>query len=59
MTTVKFTEEGPDRTRVTIIWEVHGKASPEEIDTFKKSKAGMTQGWTGSFDKLEEYLKEA
>jgi hypothetical protein len=28
----------------------------EEIETFIKAKAGMTQGWTGSFDKLEEYL---
>jgi uncharacterized protein YndB with AHSA1/START domain len=56
LTTVKLSEEGPDRTRVTVTWEVHGAATPEELDTFIKSKAGMMQGWTGSFDKLEEYL---
>ena len=25
----------------------------EEIATFAKQRGGMTQGWTGSFDKLE------
>lgn len=55
-TTVLLSEEGPDQTRVTITWEVYGKASAEEMDTFIKAKAGMTQGWTGSFDKLEDYL---
>ncbi len=57
LTTVTFAEEGHDRTRVTITWEVHGKASSEEMDTFVKAKGGMTQGWTGSFDKLEAYLE--
>lgn len=56
-TTVILTEEGPDRTRVTVTWEVHGAATAEEIETFKNSRGGMTQGWTGSFDKLDAYLK--
>jgi len=56
LTTVNFAEESPDRTRVTVTWEVTGKATPEEMDTFIKAKGGMTQGWTGSFDKLEDYL---
>ncbi len=56
LTTVTFAEEGTDQTRVTVTWEVHGKATREEIDMFIKSKGGMTQGWTGSFDKLEAYL---
>jgi uncharacterized protein YndB with AHSA1/START domain len=56
LTTVALAEEGPDKTRVTITWEPYGKVTPEELDTFIKAKAGMTQGWTGSFDKLEEYL---
>jgi uncharacterized protein YndB with AHSA1/START domain len=56
LTTVTLSEEGPDRTRVTIEWEVHGAATPQEHETFKTAKAGMTQGWTGSFDKLESYL---
>ena len=56
LTTVKLAEEGPDHTRVTVTWEVVGKATPEEMDTFIKARGGMTQGWTGSFDKLEDYL---
>lgn len=58
LTTVILTEEGADRTRVTITWEPYGGATDIERETFTKAKGGMTQGWTGSFDKLEEYLKE-
>lgn len=57
LTTVSLTEEGPDQTRVTILWEVYGAASAEEKATFHAGKAGMTQGWTGSFDKLEAYIE--
>lgn len=56
LTTVTLAEEGPNQTRVTIFWEVYGEASREERETFHMAKGGMTQGWTGSFDKLEEYL---
>ncbi|MBY0555452.1 SRPBCC domain-containing protein [bacterium] len=55
-TTVSFNEESSTQTRVTIEWEVVGSATQEEHDTFVKGKPGMTQGWTGSFDKLEEYI---
>jgi uncharacterized protein YndB with AHSA1/START domain len=56
LTTVKLTAEGPNRTRVTVTWEPHGPTTPEELETFIKARGGMTQGWTGSFDKLEAYL---
>jgi uncharacterized protein YndB with AHSA1/START domain len=56
LTTVTFSAEDAMRTRVTIAWEIYGDATPAERETFKVSKGGMTQGWTGSFDKLEEYL---
>ncbi|QDK37307.1 SRPBCC family protein [Bdellovibrio sp. NC01] len=56
LTTVQFSVEDEETTRVTVTWEPWGKASAEEIATFVKERAGMTQGWTGSFDKLEEYL---
>jgi uncharacterized protein YndB with AHSA1/START domain len=56
LTQVTLTEEGPDRTRVTIEWEPYGEATPTEIETFVAGRAGMTGGWTGSFDKLEEVL---
>jgi uncharacterized protein YndB with AHSA1/START domain len=56
LTTVQLSAEGPDRTRVTITWEPHGATTPEELATFIKARSGMTQGWTGSLDKLEDYL---
>ena len=56
LTQVTFTDEGPERTRVTIEWEPYGEATPAEIDTFVAGRAGMTGGWTGSFDKLEAVL---
>jgi uncharacterized protein YndB with AHSA1/START domain len=56
LTTVELTAEGPDRTRVTVTWEPHGATTREEFETFINAKGGMTQGWTGSFDKLEAYL---
>ncbi|HIA51595.1 MAG TPA: hypothetical protein EYN91_05835 [Candidatus Melainabacteria bacterium] len=57
-TTVKLTAEAQNRTRVTITWEEDGKWSPEELETFINARAGMTGGWTGSLDKLEEYLEQ-
>jgi uncharacterized protein YndB with AHSA1/START domain len=58
LTTVTLTEEGANRTRVTIQWEVYGEASAAEHETFNKAKSGMSQGWGGSFEKLEGYLSE-
>jgi len=58
LTTVNLTAEDANTTRVTITWEVYGEATAAERETFNKAKAGMTQGWTGSFDKLEEYLNQ-
>jgi len=57
LTTVQFTEEETGRTRVTLTWETHGNVTAEELATFVAGRAGMTQGWGGSFDKLDDYLK--
>ncbi|WP_390457687.1 SRPBCC family protein [Planctomicrobium piriforme] len=56
LTTVELTAEGPDQTRVKVSWEPVGNVTPEELKAFVDARAGMTQGWTGSFDKLEAYL---
>ena len=56
LTTVQFVAEGPSQTRVTVTWEPYGPTTPEELETFAKSKGGMTQGWTGSFDKLDDLI---
>jgi uncharacterized protein YndB with AHSA1/START domain len=56
LTTVLLEAEDTNRTRVTVTWEVFGEATATERETFHNAKGGMTQGWTGSFDKLESYL---
>ncbi len=56
LTTVVFTAEGPNQSRVTLTWEPTDNPSSVEIETFVKARAGMTGGWTGSFDALEDYL---
>lgn len=58
-TTVDLTAEGPDRTRVTILWEPSGSTTREELEFFLKERRGMSMGWTGSFDKLEALFEEA
>ncbi|MGZ8292939.1 MAG: SRPBCC family protein [Telluria sp.] len=55
-TTIELNAEGPDRTRVTVSSEVAGEATAGERAAFAGARAGMTQGWTGSFDKLDEVL---
>lgn len=57
LTTVTLAAEGDDQTRVTVQWEPYGNPTSEEVATFVAAKAGMTQGWTGSFDKLDAYLE--
>lgn len=58
LTTVQFSAEEAHHTRVTLTWEILGAATEIERKTFHEMKAGMTQGWTGSFDKLEELLEK-
>jgi uncharacterized protein YndB with AHSA1/START domain len=55
-TTVTFTEEAPDETRVRVVWEPSAEATAEEIAAFVGMRPSMTGGWTGSFDKLDEVL---
>ncbi|MGE0594075.1 MAG: SRPBCC family protein [Vicinamibacterales bacterium] len=57
LTTVQFTEEAPDRTRVTVTSEPHGEVTAPEVEAFVHERSGMTGGWTGSFDALEGLLE--
>lgn len=52
-TTVLFVEEALDRTRVTVTTVPNQDATASELTAFSDERAGMTLGWTGSFDKLE------
>lgn len=56
LTTVTFTKEPHGGTRVTLQWEVTGVWTQVEMDTFINGKKSMSQGWGGSFDKLEEFF---
>lgn len=56
LTRVQFTSEA-EGSRATVTWEPYGEASPEEIQAFVNLRAGMHQGWTEAFDKLEACLQ--
>lgn len=53
---ISLTDEGDGETRVTVTWAPYGNVSAEQVKAFIDLRAGMTMGWTGSFDKLEELL---
>lgn len=56
-TTVLFASEGSGQTRVSVTWRPEGDVSAAELAEFIKARAGMTVGWTGSFDKLDDHLE--
>jgi uncharacterized protein YndB with AHSA1/START domain len=55
LTTVDLIAESPDRTRVVVRWKPL-EADPADLAEFVVQRGSMTQGWTGSFDKLEALL---
>jgi len=57
LTTVTFTQEG-DKTRFAVEW-VPIDPSEEEWRTFEEGRNSMKQGWTGTFEQLEDYLAKA
>lgn len=38
LTTVALADEGEGKTRLTVTWEVHGKAAPEELEYLSASR---------------------
>ena len=54
LTTVSFTEED-DKTRFTVEW-LPIEPTEDERRTFDEGRDSMKQGWTGTFEQLEEYL---
>lgn len=57
--TVSFAQEPDGYTRVTVEWQPQGDFTREDLAAFIAERSGMTQGWTGSFDKLEELLAKS
>ena len=54
LTEVMFREQA-SKTTVTLKW-LPLDATDEELRTFDGAHGGMTQGWTGTFEQLAEYL---
>jgi uncharacterized protein YndB with AHSA1/START domain len=54
LSTITLTEQG-NQTLLTIEW-LPINATEEEIKTFDGAHEGMRGGWTGSLDRLVEYL---
>jgi uncharacterized protein YndB with AHSA1/START domain len=56
LTTVLFSAEAADRTRVTVTCEPQGDVTAAEREAFARERSGMTAGWSHSFDTLESLL---
>ena len=56
LSTITFEEKGSG-TLLTIHWEPI-EASEAEIRTFDQGRPSMTQGWSGTFENLTDYLKK-
>ena len=57
LSTFLFEELGDGRTRFTVKW-IPLDARPEEIATFDANRPSITGGWTGTLEKLEDYVAE-
>lgn len=57
MTTVLFADFGP-KTLITLQWSPY-EANAVERKTFSEGMAGMNQGWSGTFERLDAYLEES
>jgi uncharacterized protein YndB with AHSA1/START domain len=58
LTTVTFEEAPGGKTKLTLRWSPIN-ATEEERKTFEGARDGMTQGWGGTFERLDAYLAEA
>jgi uncharacterized protein YndB with AHSA1/START domain len=57
LTTVTLQDQGA-RTLLTLTWTPLD-ASEEEVRAFTEMMSSMTGGWTGTFDQLDDFLREA
>jgi hypothetical protein len=53
----EFTEQG-GRTRLTLYGGPHG-ASDAERDAFRAARSSLDQGFNGTFERLEAFLRDA
>jgi uncharacterized protein YndB with AHSA1/START domain len=57
LSTVTFTEQA-GKTTITVEW-VPISPTDQERKTFEEGFGSMRQGWTGTMDQLDAYLKKA
>ncbi len=55
---IELAAEDDGQTRVTVTTQCYGDTTPEELATFMQGRSSMTIGFTGSFDKLDDYLSK-
>ena len=53
--TTLFEDDGAGGTLITVRWQALD-ATPEEEQAFASAFQSMTQGWTGTFEQLDDYL---
>ncbi|HUD86989.1 MAG TPA: SRPBCC domain-containing protein [Xanthobacteraceae bacterium] len=58
LTTVTFEDAPGGKTKVTLRW-LPINTTVEEQQTFDAARDGMTQGWSGTFERLTAYLAAA
>lgn len=56
--TFTFEDLGARRARLTVEWLPAKGSTENEIALFDSMRAGMDQGWTGTFNNLAAYLAE-
>jgi len=56
LATIRFTPQG-QQTEIQLLWQPHN-ASAAEVATFAAGHASMVQGWGGTFDQLDEFLRK-
>ena len=57
LSTSSFTEK--DGKTTLTLESLPLNATPEEIATFEAGRPGMTQGWSGTWEQLTDYLRKA
>jgi uncharacterized protein YndB with AHSA1/START domain len=55
LSTVTFEPEGAGKTKVTVQW-IPLNATAEERKAFDEGNASMNQGWSGTFDQLDQHI---
>jgi uncharacterized protein YndB with AHSA1/START domain len=55
LSTVTFADTGTGKTTITVKWVAY-EATEAERKTFEAGKDSMKAGWTGTFDRLDDYL---